>query len=215
MSTKLLFAITVLLLAAVLVVAVVVERGGNAPSDRPVAAADAALLVRPGSPSLGPNDAQVTIVEFLDPACETCALFFPEVKRMLAANPGRLRLVTRHVPFHPGSEAVVAMLEAAQLQGKYWEALEALLRAQDRWVNNHRVQPDAATAVLANVPGLDMTRLQADVQRPEVRQRAAQDFADAKALRVVKTPEYFVNGKPLPTFGLEELRGMVDAALRK
>ena len=53
------------------------------------------------------------------------------------------------------------------------------------------------------------------MQRPEVRQRAAQDFADAKALKVVKTPEYFVNGKPLPTFGLEELRGMVDAALRK
>jgi protein-disulfide isomerase len=215
MSTKLLFAITVLLLGAVLVIAVVVERGGSAPSDRPVATADPAVLVRPGLPSLGPSDAKVTIVEFLDPACETCALFFPEVKRMLAANPGRLRLVTRHVPFHPGSEAVVAMLEAAQLQGKYWEALEALLRAQDRWVNNHRVQPDAATAVLGNVPGLDMARLQADMQRPEVRERAARDFADAKALKVVKTPEYFVNGKPLPTFGLEELRGMVDAALRK
>jgi protein-disulfide isomerase len=215
MSTKLLFAITVLLLGAVLVIAVVVERGGSAPADRPVATADPALLVRPGAPSLGPTDAKVTIVEFLDPACETCALFYPEVKRMLSANPGRLRLVTRHVPFHPGSEAVVAMLGAAQLQGKYWEALEALLRAQDRWVHNHRVQPDAATAVLGTVPGLDMTRLQADVQRPEVRQRAAQDFADAKALKVVKTPEYFVNGKPLPTFGLEELRGMVDAALRK
>ena len=215
MSTKLLFAITVLLLGAVLVIAVVVERGGSAPSDRPIATADLAVLLRPGLPSLGPTDAKVTIVEFLDPACETCALFYPEIKQMLAANPGRLRLVTRHVPFHAGSEAVVAMLEAAQLQGKYWQALEALLRAQDRWVNNHRVQPDAAMAVLGNVPGLDMARLHADAQRPEVRQRAAQDFADAKALKVVKTPEYFVNGKPLPTFGLEELRGMVDAALRK
>jgi protein-disulfide isomerase len=214
MSNKVLFAITVLLLGAVLVIAVVVERGGSAPSDRPVGTADPAVLVRPGLPSLGPSDAKVTIVEFLDPACETCALFFPEVKRMLAANPGRLRLVTRHVPFHPGADAVVAMLEAAHLQGRYWEALEALLRAQDRWVNNHRVQPDAAMAVLGNVPGLDMARLRADVQRPEVRERAAQDFADAKALKVVKTPEYFVNGRPLPTFGLDELRGMVDAALR-
>jgi protein-disulfide isomerase len=53
------------------------------------------------------------------------------------------------------------------------------------------------------------------MQRPEVRERAARDFADAKVLKVVKTPEYFVNGKPLPTFGLEELRGMVDAALRR
>jgi hypothetical protein len=47
MSTKLLFAITVLLLGAVLVIAVVVEPGGSAPSDRPVATADPAVLVRP------------------------------------------------------------------------------------------------------------------------------------------------------------------------
>jgi protein-disulfide isomerase len=221
MSNKLLFAITVLLLGAVLAIAFVAERGGGAPaarpdaSDRPVASAEPSRLVRPGSPSLGPADAKVTIVEFLDPACETCALFYPEVKRMLSANPGRIRLVTRHVPFHPGSEAVVAMLEAAQLQGKYWETLDALLQAQRRWVQNHRVQADDAMAVVAAVPGIDMVRLKADLQRPDVRERAAQDYADAQALKVLKTPEYFVNGKPLPTFGLEELRTMVDAALRK
>ena len=45
MSTKLLFAITVLLLGAVLVIAVIVERGGSAPADRPVATADPAVLV--------------------------------------------------------------------------------------------------------------------------------------------------------------------------
>ena len=39
----------------------------------------------------------------------------------------------------PSSDAVVAMLDAARMQGKYWEALEALLRAQERWVQNHRV----------------------------------------------------------------------------
>jgi len=221
MSSKLLFAVTVLLLGAVLAIALVVERGGSTPAgrpvdaDRPVAAADPSRLVRPGSPSLGPVDARVTIVEFLDPACETCALFYPEVKRMLGANPGRIRLVTRHVAFHPGSDAVVAMLDAAQLQGRYWETLEALLRAQDVWVQNHRVQADAAMGVVAGVPGIDVARLKADVQRPEVRERGAQDLADAQALKVLKTPEYFVNGKPLPSFGLEQLRGMVDAALRK
>jgi protein-disulfide isomerase len=221
MSNKLLFAITAVLLAAVLVIAVVIERGGGATaerpaaSDRPVAAADPALLVRPGSPTLGPVDAKVTIVEFLDPACETCAVFYPEVKRMLSANPGRIRLVTRHVPFHPGSEAVVAMLAAAQLQGKYWETLEALLRAQDRWVHNHRVNADDAMAVVVSVPGIDGARLKGDMGRPEVRERGAQDLADAQALKVLKTPEYFVNGKPLPSFGLEQLQGLVADALRK
>jgi protein-disulfide isomerase len=221
MSNKLLFAVTAVLLAAVLVIAVLAERGGSpaaerpVASDRPVASAEPSRLVRPGSPALGPADAKVTIVEFLDPACETCAVFYPEVKRMLSANPGRIRLVMRHVPFHPGSEAVVAMLDAAQLQGKYWETLEALLRAQDRWVFNHRVQADAAMTVVAGVPGIDVDRLKADMARPEVRERGAQDLADAQALKVLKTPEYFVNGTPLPSFGLEQLQALVDAALRK
>ena len=221
MTNKLLFAITAVLLAAVLVIAVVIERGGGAPaeraaaSDRPVAAADPSRLVRPASPSLGPADAKVTIVEFLDPACETCAVFYPEVKRMLSANPGRIRLVTRHVPFHPGSEAVVAMLGAAQLQDRYWETLEALLRAQDRWVHNHRVNADDAMAVIAGVPGIDVARLKSDMGRAEVRERGAQDLADAQALKVLKTPEYFVNGKPLPSFGLEQLQALVADALRK
>jgi protein-disulfide isomerase len=221
MSDKLLFALTAVLLAAVLVIAVLAERGGSAPagrapaSDRPVASADPSRLVRPGSPTLGPADAKVTIVEFLDPACETCAVFYPEVKRMLSANPGRIRLVTRHVPFHQGSEAVVAMLGAAQLQGKYWETLDALLGAQDRWVHNHRVQADAAMAVVAGVPGIDVDRLKGDMGRPEVRERGAQDLADAQALKVLKTPEYFVNGTPLPSFGLDQLQALVDAALRR
>jgi protein-disulfide isomerase len=220
MSNKLLFVLSAALLAAVLVIAVAVDRGGRtssappAASDRPVGVADPERLVRPGSPSLGPADAKVTIVEFLDPACETCAVFYPEVKRMLAANPGRIRLVTRHVPFHPGADAVVAMLEAAQLQGRYWETLEALLRAQDRWVHNHRVNADDAIAVIAAVPGVDAARLKSDMARSEIRERAAQDYADSQALKVLKTPEYFVNGQPLPSFGLEELRALVEAALK-
>ncbi len=211
---KLLFAGTALLLVVAFAVAVLVERGGPAPapSDRPSAGADPSLLVRPGAPSLGPAGAKVTLVEFLDPACETCAVFYPEVKKMLAANPDRLRLVVRHVPFHDGSEAVVRMLEAARLQDKYWQALEALFAAQDKWVTNHRVQADAAFPLLA-LAGIDVERLKADAQREDVRARVAQDLADAKALRVTKTPEYFVNGRPLPSFGLEQLRALVADAL--
>ncbi|NMG42229.1 thioredoxin domain-containing protein [Aromatoleum toluvorans] len=32
------------------------------------------------SPTLGKADAPVVIVEFLDPACETCRAFYPRVK---------------------------------------------------------------------------------------------------------------------------------------
>lgn len=213
------FAGTALLLVVVFAVAVFVEqgkeRGGTSVAPgRPLVATDPARVAPVSAPSQGRADAPVTLVEFLDPACETCATFYPEVKRMLAANPDRLRIVVRHVPFHDGSEAVVRMLEAARLQEKYWPALEALLARQREWVFQHKVQPERALAVLGSI-GLDVARLQADAQRDDVRARVAQDFADAKALRVAQTPEYFVNGRPLPTFGLEQLRTLVAQEVRK
>lgn len=222
MNAKLLFLAAILLTVVLFGAAVLFDPSGKpretaAPPDagRPVAGAEASRLVRAHAPSFGPAEAKVTLVEFLDPACETCATFHPEVKKMLAANPGSLRLVMRHVPFHPGSEPVVALLLAAHAQGRYREAVEALFAGQDRWVQNHRANADAALALLRAVPGIDVARLTADSQSPAVRDQVAQDLADAKALRVTKTPEYFVNGKPLPTFGLDVLQRMVADALKK
>lgn len=49
---------------------------------------------------------------------------------------------------------------------------------------------------------------------PEIAQRIEQDLSDAKALNVTKTPEFFVNGLPLPSFGLKQLQNLVKQALR-
>jgi hypothetical protein len=84
----------------------------------------------------------VHIVEFLDPACETCRSFYPHVKEIMAANPGKIRLSVRHVPFHKGSDTVVKVLEAARKRGKYWQALEGLLANQTYWARNHVAQPE-------------------------------------------------------------------------
>ena len=73
-----------------------------------------AALVSQASPTLGEATAKVHIVEFLDPACETCAAFYPLVKQVLAQNPGTIRLSVRHVALHEGSDYVVRLLEAAE-----------------------------------------------------------------------------------------------------
>ncbi|MDP1902344.1 MAG: thioredoxin domain-containing protein [Rubrivivax sp.] len=173
---------------------------------------------RPGlasthAPTLGDATAKVHIVEFLDPACETCAVFYPLIKRVLADNPGKLRLSVRHVPLHRGSDQVVAMLEASRKQDKYWQALEALLATQNHWVLNHVVQPGAARQVLASL-GLNLEHLAADMQAGEVAQRIAQDRQDALALGVEKTPEYFVNGRQMASFGREQLLKLVQDELQ-
>jgi protein-disulfide isomerase len=50
---------------------------------------------------------------------------------------------------------------------------------------------------------------------PEVNRRMAQDMGDARILGVTKTPEFFVNGRPLPRFGLDELQTLVQEELRR
>lgn len=171
-----------------------------------------ANLVRMHSPTLGSAEAKVLIVEFFDPACETCRAFYPFIKELMAAHPDRVRLAMRYTPFHEGSDHAVKVLEAARRQGKYWETLEALYAAQETWVIHHRVEPDRMWDALSGV-GLDMERVRQDMNAPEIAALVAQDMADAETLKVTKTPEFFVNGRPLPSFGLEELQGLVREEL--
>lgn len=181
---------------------------------QPAIAANAAALVSEHSPMLGTASARVHIVEFLDPACETCAMFYPVVKQMLADNPDKIRLSIRHVPFHQGSEYVVRLLEASRKQDKYWQTLEALLASQAQWAPRHTVQPDLVWPAIAGV-GLNTDQLMADMNSPEVERRMQRDLEDARALRVTATPEYFVNGRPLPSFGLPQLQALVGEALEQ
>jgi len=212
MNRKALFVGAVAALAAVFVAATLVYRSGKADEAAQAAAGNRASLVRFHAPTLGNPEAKVHIVEFIDPACETCAAMYPHVKRILVTNPDRVRLSMRHVPFHRGADYVVKVLEAARKQGKYWETLDVLMARQAQWTQNHTVLTDRVLPLLGGV-GLDLARLQADMEAPDVAQRIALDAADAKALGVTKTPEYFVNGRPLPSFGLEQLQGLVGAEL--
>ncbi len=172
------------------------------------------VLIRMHSPTLGKPDAPVVIVEFLDPACETCSAFYPLVKDILAANPDQVRLVLRYAPFHNGSDKVVAVLEAARKQGKFWPALEALLSTQESWSPHHTPQVDLVWQHLEGL-GLDMEKMRVDMHAPEIANLIAQDLADGEILKVDKTPEFFVNGKPLPSFGPEQLKILVADELNE
>ena len=173
-----------------------------------------AALASEHSPTLGDPGAKVHIVEFLDPACETCALFFPMVKQWMAEVPGEIRLSVRHLAFHTGSDYAVRILEASRKQDKYWQTLEALLTSQRQWVQGHTVQPDRIGPALAGV-GLNMEQLTADMNSVEVMQRIERDKKDSIFLKVSATPEYFVNGRPLPSFGQQQLADLVREELQR
>ena len=172
-----------------------------------------ALLASEGSPTRGNPAAKVHIVEFLDPACETCAQFFPLVERVMGENPDRVRLSVRHVAFHEGSEFAVRVLEASRKQDKYWETLAQLFATQQQWAPHHVAQPDLILQSVAAV-GMDQQQLQQDLNSPEVTERIARDLNAAMALKVTATPEYFVNGRPLPSFGDTQLLELIASELQ-
>lgn len=174
---------------------------------------NASTFVREHSLTIGNDDAKVYIVEFFDPACETCRAFYPLVKNLMAANPGKIKLVMRYAPFHDGSDYVVKILEAARKQGKYWETLEVMYKYQPHWASHHNPQPQLLWQVLPEA-GLNIEQVRNDMNSPEIAKLIEQDLADAKTLNVRKTPEFFVNGKPLPSFGYDQLIELVGAELQ-
>lgn len=208
MKRSSIFIIAIGVMAGLFVLATAVYKSGRDGAVR----ADPSLLVRPHAPTLGPADAKVHIVEFLDPACETCRAFYPFVKRLMAENAGRIKLTVRHVDFHRGADQVVRLLEASKKQDKYWPTLEAVLASQPQWTLNHVARADLLWPHLGGV-GLDLERLRADMNAPDIERPMQQDRADAAALKVEKTPEYFVNGRRMETFGYDQLRALVLSEL--
>jgi len=173
---------------------------------------NAATFVRAHSPILGDEAAKVYLVEFTDPACETCAAFSGLTKQIMAANPGKIKLVIRYAPFHEGADEAARILEAAKMQGKFWETLDLLYASQEYWTQHHQVRIDLLWKFLPQA-GLDMARLRRDMKDPAVTAVLAQDLADAKTLDVRKTPGFFVNGKPLEVFGARELQVLIEREL--
>ncbi len=178
-------------------------------------------LVRPDSPSLGPADAKVTVVEFLDPECESCAVMAPTVKKVAAEFP-QVRFVFRYMPLHGNARLAATYLEAAGEQGKYFEMMDIMFRKQSDWGEIHGAPPPPNRPP-ANVTferfgqeiGLDLQRLKTDVMNPKHGAKADRDMADGRALGVRGTPTFFVNGRQLMSLDESALRAMINQELQK
>ena len=60
-----------------------------------------------------------------------------------------------------------------------------------------------------------MAKAKSDASSPAIDQLLSQDVADMRALKVDRTPGFFVNGTPLRDFGEAQLKALVDQELKK
>jgi protein-disulfide isomerase len=179
----------------------------------PVMASDQALLIREDSITLGPADAPVTLVEFLDFECEACRAAHPTVKNILAEYDGRIRYVVRYFSNHNNSVLAVAAAEAAGLQGKYWEMVDLLFANQPMWGEQSTPQTEVFFLFASQI-GLNIEQFTTDLQNPSFADKAARDQQDTRALGLRGTPTFFVNGQLV--YGLDEatLRRLIEEGLR-
>lgn len=212
MNKKTLFLSTLVIFATVFALAMYIFTSDKNAKNNAFISENSQALHRDNAPMKGNKSAKVTIVEFFDPACGTCSQFYPIVNDIVKKYDGKVKVEMRYAPLHKGSDEVVKMLEAAHLQGKFWPALELLFANQRRWINNHVSQPDSALAGIMTL-ALDKAQFNSDLTSMKVKQAVDKDLADMKTLNVKATPEFFVNGKPMPSFGVDQLISLIDEAI--
>lgn len=169
---------------------------------------------------LGSPTAAVTIEEFADFQCGSCAAAHPVLKEITSAYAGNknFRFIFRNFPLqiHDKAYDAAVAVEAAGLQGstKFWQMQEQLFTNQHLWTSNSNYRD--VFAEYAQKIGLDVAKFKADMVGMQAKVRVDQDLARGRALSITSTPTVIVNGRPVPynevtTAGL---RRIVDAELQ-
>ena len=161
----------------------------------------------------GDPDAPVTLEEFGDFQCPTCATVSALIGQLEQDYGHRLRVVFRHYPLAMHSHASEAALaaEAAGLQGRFWEMHDLLYKNQAVWSKASDVRP--LFTEYARSLGLDVERFAKDSNSDEVKARVFWEGQQGVSRGVKNTPTLFINGRELgPPFSPERLRAEIDAA---
>ncbi len=144
-------------------------------------------------PSIGPEDAPVTIIEFSDYQCPYCQTWYQQVyEQLLASYPNQIRFVYRDLPLpmHPESIPAAEAADCAGEQDAYWKYHDALFGGQ-YGLNRAAYEQYAADLGLdakAFTDCLDSQRYQDEIQA---------DAREATSVGINSTPTFVVNGRVL------------------
>ena len=142
------------------------------------------------SPSRGPENASVVMVEFADFECPHCGLMAPRLDKAVDDRPNDVRFVYKFMPLkgHTHAEPAARAAIAAHRQGKFWPMHHKIYSHQS---NLEQADLDSYARDL----GLDITRFHADMQSKETTDRLERDRKAADALEVKGTPTIYINGR--------------------
>jgi protein-disulfide isomerase len=155
-----------------------------------------AKLVTKDSPSVGPANAKVTVVEFSDFQCPHCRVLSQNLKPLEAKYP-QARFVFKNFPLtaiHPWSmtAALAARCAFQSSPAAFWKMHDAIFQQQD--LISTEIVYDKLTEFAATA-GLNREDFKACLADPEVQKSVEADIAQAKELKISSTPTVYVNGR--------------------
>ncbi|MEE1657875.1 DsbA family protein [Microvirga sp. CF3062] len=155
---------------------------------------------------IGNPQGDVTMVEFLDYNCGYCKRAVADVKALIKADP-KLRVVIKDFPvLGPGSVEAsrVALAAKSQLSGD--KAYEFHTRLMER---RGQANGESAKAV-AKEMGLDMARLEKDLQNNEIDATLQENMTLGERLGINGTPGFVIGNEVIAgAVGAEPLRQVI------
>lgn len=143
----------------------------------------------------GNRDASITLTVYADFQCPACLTETEVISRAWLQISDKVKLVFRHYPLdiHPHAFLAARYAEAAGRQDKFWEMHDVLYANQTLWSTMQ--DPSVSFDGYATDLGLDLDKLKADIDLPEVRNKILGDQRGGTRAGVRGTPSLFINGR--------------------
>ena len=167
----------------------------------------------------GAPTATVTLEEFADFQCGTCAAKYPMTKELIEIYGNRIKFIFRNyplqIPAHDKAYDAAVAAEAAGIQNKFWDMQRELFTNQASWSSASdfkQVLEEYATKI-----GLDVEKFKSDMAGTAAKSRVDNDMQRGRALGINSTPSFFLNGKlvEFEQVNTNSLRQLIDAELVK
>ncbi|MFV0389928.1 MAG: thioredoxin domain-containing protein [Pyrinomonadaceae bacterium] len=166
----------------------------------------------------GSATASVVVEEFADYQCGGCAGAYPVINEVVSKYGERVKFIFRNYPLiqnHQNSYNAAVAVEAAGMQGKFWEMQNIVFSNQQNWEFDQNPRPKFDE--YAKTLGIDMDKYSSDSLGLAAKNRVDEDMKRGNAIGINTTPSVFINGRLIPNsqITVEGLSGLIDKELAK
>jgi protein-disulfide isomerase len=164
-----------------------------------------------GSPTLGPADARVLVVEFSDLLCPACRAAYDTTRRIREKYGDQIRWVFKDFPLerHKGARKAAQAAHCAGEQGQFWEYHDVVIHSEEE-------KPDAGDLkAYAQKLGLDKEQFGSCLNNGKYHSRIENDIQTGKKAGISAIPTFIINGKMVSgKLSFDEFKQKIDEALK-